>query len=166
MEHIPPPRGENFTVLGVRLEPREIAWVEKNGGLVWFADEMERTMASLPDQDTVAEWRNLVLRRQEIETEARMKVYTALKKVLPPGQWDEIIEDHHEPGDTFLTLFRSYVRYFFRLVPDLALLVEDYEAVLTRLETVEAKVLAMFHETQDSVGRALVFLTMTRLQGK
>ncbi|HIJ56422.1 MAG TPA: hypothetical protein HPQ03_09890, partial [Deltaproteobacteria bacterium] len=102
---IPPPRGERHTVLGVRLEPREIAWVEEHGGMTWFAGEMERTLTTLPDQDAVVEWRHLLERIREIETEARLTAYTALKKVLPAEHWLEIIEDHHEPGDTFLSLF-------------------------------------------------------------
>ena len=167
MERIPPPREEKFTVLGVRLEPKEIAWVEKHGGMAWFAGKVEQTMANLPNQDTVALWRNLVQRKQEIENEARATAYTALKKVLPPSQWIEIIEDHNELEDTFLTLFRSHVRYFFRLVPDLAALLEEYEAVLPQLKLTEAKVLAILQGNKvetDSVSCGLVLLTMARLE--
>ena len=165
---IPAPRGERHTVLGIHLEPNDIAWVEKQGGMEWFTGEIDRTMASLPDQHTVTEWRGLVQRRQEIETEARLKAYTALKAKLPQDQWEEIIGDNNELGDTFLILFRSYVRCFFRLIPDLASLVEEYEAVSVRQEATDAKVLVMLRDRCsgqcDSAGQALVRITMDRLK--
>lgn len=166
--NIPPPREEKCTVFGVCLEPKDIAWVEKQGGMDWFACEMEQNLASLPDQGTVGEWKKLVRQKQEIETQARLAAYTALKQVLPPDQWLEIIEDHHEPGDTFLSLFRSHVRYFFRLIPDLAPMVSEYEAVTERLDAFDAELLAMLKGKHprlscvESTGRALV--RMARLE--
>jgi hypothetical protein len=136
----------------------------------WFACEMEQTLASLPDREAVAEWKILVRQKQEIETRSRLVAYTALKQVLPPDQWLEIIEDHHEPGDTFLSLFRSHVRYFFRLIPDLAPMVAEYEAVTERLDVVDAELLAMLKGKYpgladvESTERALVRIIMARLE--
>lgn len=165
---IQPPRGERHTVLGIHLEPKDIAWVEGHGGMAWFSGEMERTLASLPDLEAVAEWKKLVNRKQEIETKARLIAYTALKAKLPPEQWRDIVDDRNELGDTFLALFRSYVRGFFRLIPELEAMVQEYEAVLARQEPVDAIVLSMLRDKQsgkwDSAGQALVQITKDRLK--
>lgn len=161
-------RGQEFRFFGYMPDHKTVEWIMTNGGHECFRNEVRNTFLSLPTH-LAAEWVKTFDVMESLFLEIRATIYGLLEKRLDLTRMTALLEDNEELEDVFLTLFGSYVRCFFLLIPEVSDKIVAYEALETRFAVLGNELRSVACREfnlpdEGSMGKVLVLKTLELLR--